>query len=157
MNFRFPIYRRRSTSKRLFHRLLGLAIWTVPLAVSLFALLDKHAIPWGLGFLGAIVAIIGYGLIWYTRMEPDAVVISESEIYTEVGGGRRAEFPLGKITRVTLDGRGVSLERPGQALILADRDFTPETWRELKQALRDVAHGVAVHSTKNEHMENKTT
>lgn len=150
MNLRFSIYRRRSTPKRLFHRLLGLAIWTVPVAMGLAAILGPNLIPWGLGILGVIVVIFGGGLIWYTRMEPEAVVISDSEIYTEVNGGRRSEFPIEKITQVTLDGRGVSLQGAGQTLILADRDFTPDAWIELKQALRDTVLDATVRVTKNE-------
>lgn len=152
MNRRFSIFRRRTTAKRLFHRLLGLGIWSVPVTMGLYAIVGSALFPWCLAGLLPLIGLCAYGLCWYTFMEPDAVVICDDEIFTEFEGERRAVFPLDKITRITLDGGGLSLERNGQSLILADRDFTPEAWIQLKAYLRDAVPSTTIHTTKNERL-----
>ena len=111
----FPIGRKRSVGKRIYHRLLGLTIWMAPVVLGLRAVAGNQFDGWWLAGVLVIFAGVGASVVHFTGMEPDAVTITDEGISTTVRGKTRSNFPYSEISELVLDGSALSLFSPRQS------------------------------------------
>lgn len=134
----FTIGRQRSVGRRIYHRVMGLIIWMIPVVLGLRAIAGIHFNGWWLAGIIAIFAGVGASVVHFTRMEPDVVTITDEGLSTTVRGRTRSNFPFSEISELVWDGSALSLFSPRQStLILADRDFRPEEWTLIKALLEN--------------------